>query len=263
MKDLVYNTFLLLCLLVICGVEDSWSAEESLSEDAEKSSVINNKSSAKKVSGFLDFNLYYDTRDFSVFTFNALSNLPNRFQYFSLTNFYNSIDTDRNTDLTSFYTEQHLRWNFIEDVPLDLTMLWNIQSGSHNDTLRFGLRWRVTDTKWWDDFFKKIGFSYSINFHALQIELNENPGKGWQIEHVYYWLIFPKTFEKRIYFGGFADHNMRYGSNFGSDNHVWVTEHQLGIRTIDQFFIIAEFRRNEFLSEKNGLGLGLEYKIKF
>ncbi|MFT5338258.1 MAG: hypothetical protein ACI9YL_002275, partial [Luteibaculaceae bacterium] len=41
----------------------------------------------QKNTGFMDFNVYRDSRDFQNITINLLANLPNKIQYFSLNNF--------------------------------------------------------------------------------------------------------------------------------------------------------------------------------
>ncbi len=76
----------------------------------------------KSAGGFLDFNAYYDTEQFSVFTLNLLSKLHNRIQYFSLTNYYNALDSDTLADLDQFYSEQNLRWALPGNIPFDLTI---------------------------------------------------------------------------------------------------------------------------------------------
>lgn len=214
----------------------------------------------KSLGGFMDFNAYYDTRDFSVVTINLLGNLPARFQYFSLTNFSNPVSTSTNLDLEAYYTEHHLRWFLPKELPIALTTQWVSVSGTNNEIARFGFLWQVSNTVWLKDFFEKIHMFYFINFHPLQID--SVPGTGWEIEHVYNIDIFPSVFGNRVYLGGFADHDMNYGA--GSNQNQWVTEHQLGVRLIDWLHAVVEFKRNEyFATDRTGLGLGLEYKIVF
>jgi hypothetical protein len=221
------------------------------------------KSSKKTIDGFLDFNGYYDTRDFSIITINALANFPYRFQYFSLTNFFSDIGDDNIFDLDSFYSEQNIRWSLSKKSPLDLTLQGVFRSGNNNDLMRSGIRWRLNNTKIFTKFFKKINVFYSINFHLLQTNF-EDEINGWQIEHVYRINLFPKNFDNRVYLTGFADHNMTYLAALQGNNHYWVTEHQLGIKLISELYAVFEYRYNEYLrSRKNGFGLGLEYKINF
>mgnify|MGYP003687575257 FL=1 len=104
---------------------------------------------------------------------------------------------------------------------------------------------------------------YFINFHLVQYR-DQVDTKGFtQIEHVYNFKILPKTFNNRVYLGGFADQNFVYQDN-AKISFKWVSEHQLGIRFWDQFYLIAEYRINDYRAKDNyGLGYGLEYKIKF
>jgi len=110
-------------------------------------------------SGFIDFNEYYDSRNYSEATINSLASIPNsRFYYFSLTN---STEQEQNSDLSGFYSEQN--------------MLYRKDS--------------------------------------MQIN--------------------------------------------------WVSEHQVGLRLINQLYLISEFRINEYVQESTGIGFGFEYKLLF
>lgn len=208
-----------------------------------------------KATGFLDFNYYYDTRDFDVLTINALANITERVQYFSLTNYSNSISTNKNFIRNRLFSEQNIRWLAIQEkFPTDLTLQWVISNPGKKDLLRLGFRFRVSSFNWLKSAFQSLNMSYTTNFHLLQIDHVD--GFDWQIEHVYKFV--PNILEKRIYIGGFADHNFSPGKS------VLVTEHQLGFRVVDQLFLVAEYRHNGFLkTKKSGVGLGIEYKIIF
>ncbi|WP_418603230.1 hypothetical protein [Hwangdonia sp.] len=220
----------------------------------------NQESETHKNSGFLDFNGYYDSRRFSTFTINALANLSYRLQYFSLTNFQGS---DSTTDLSTFYTEQNLRWKIKGNSPLDLTVQWVARTGNNNDNFRLGVRWKLNETNYLQPFFKKLHFAYSINFHLLQFTTKAPSKLLPQIEHVYRLNLLPSVFKNRLYLGGFADQNMVYQDN-GNISFKWVSEHQIGYNICNSFFIILEYRINDFLPSDNyGLGYGLEYKMTF
>lgn len=207
------------------------------------------------ITGFIDFNMYYDTRDFNVMTINILAKLPNRFQYFSLTNY---LSTDKTVDLANFYSEQNLRWQIKKTSPLDLTFQYVMRQGSANDDFRFGVRWRLSDTPKLKGLFKTLNMSYSVNPMVFQFRAKAESKYMTQIEHVYR----IKLYKDIIYLGGFADQNFVY--NNGKVAFKWVTEHQLGTRIVDQLYAVAEFRINDFLeSDNTGLGLGLEYVIRF
>ncbi|MCY4523489.1 MAG: hypothetical protein OXB84_01990 [Halobacteriovoraceae bacterium] len=207
--------------------------------------------------GFMDFNYYYDSRDFNSLTIKNMANITDQTQYYSFVNYSNSSGSDKNLDKTKFYTEQNIRWAVIKNfMPVDLTTQWVIRSWNHNDILRFGPRLRVSTTKWLKKFFKYMNMRYTINFYVVNLGGNDN--YNWQMEHVYKIMLFPKTFNNRIYISGFFDHN------FISTGDKIVTEHQIGFRIIDQLFIVSEYRLNEFFtSKKSGVGTGLEYKIIF
>ena len=211
--------------------------------------------------GFMDFNGYYDTREFSVLTLNLLAKLPNRIQYFSLTNYQGP---SKSSDLSNFYSEQNLRWGVSKDSPIDATIQYVIRNKTMNDDLRFGFRWRLHNTSIIDSFFHKMNMTYSVNPMLVQLREKTSTKILTLVEHVYNINILPRLFNDRMYLGGFADHNMQKTTN-GKIRHNWVTEHQLGFRIIDQLYIISEYRINTFLQNKqqNGLGYGFEYKIKF
>ena len=83
------------------------------------------------------------------------------------------------------------------------------------------------------------------------------------IEHVYRINIAKKKLDRRIYISGFIDQNFNYNGR-GGLSFKWVTEHQLGVRIIDELYAILEYRINDFYPKDNyGLGYGLEYKIIF
>ena len=208
-----------------------------------------------QTTGFLDFNTYYDTRDFSVMTINILAKLPNRLQYFSLTNYQSA---DASADLASFYSEQNVRWQLKTKSPFDITLQYVMRQGSKNDDVRLGLRWRLSNTPKIEKFFKALKMSYSINPMIIQFRVNAHTKSMTQIEHVYR----IKLYKDRVYIGGFADQNFDYSNNKLS--FKWVSEHQLGVRLISQLYVVTEYRINDFLENDNtGLGIGLEYIIKF
>lgn len=212
-----------------------------------------------KVSGFVDFNAYYDTREFSVLTYNILLNLPKRFQYFSLTNYESST---KSSDFNANYAEHNLRWALSKTIPLDVTMQYVLRNGDNNDDVRLGFRWKVNQTKGLKTFFEKLNMSYSMNPMLVQFRRKKSTKYATQIEHVYAFLIAPKTFAKRLYLGGFADQNIEY--NNGGVSFKWVSEHQLGYRIVNKLFAVLEYRINDYyLADNYGLGYGLEYKIIF
>lgn len=209
----------------------------------------------KVTGGSLDFNYYYDTRDLNVYTINTQLKIAPRLEYFSFVNYFNAAQTTRNMDLTSYYMEQNLRWSLPSGLPADLVTQFASSSGGLNDVLRFGGRWKVSSTKGFDGFFKKINTFYAVTFFPVQFD--SLAGYQWQIEHVYRTELMPGLLDKRVYLSGFVDQNIGPGSL------PWVTEHQLGVRLAGNLYAAVEYRHNAFLKKKDGVGLGLEYVAAF
>lgn len=211
----------------------------------------------------VDFNIYpylSDVDNDNTVTINVASKLPNRLSYFSLTNFANHSDSSPLSEFNTFYTEQNLRWQINETSPLDLTLQMNFRTGDKNDRHRLGFRWRINDTQPIESFFKSINLSWSINFHLLQVD--DSSANVWQMEHVFR-MAFPSISE-RLYLAGFADHTF----NEDLANHIpkspIVGEIQLGYRVVDNFYLIAEYRLNQYRrSDVNNFALGFEYIIKW
>lgn len=220
---------------------------------------VTGQNEKSKASGFADFNAYRDTRSFSELTINALANITDRVQYFSLTN---NSGVPNTSDLQSFFSEQNIRWKVAKNSPVDLTSQWTLRTGEGNDNWRLGIRVRLNNLTLLKSLFRKINLTYSLNFHLFQFDFDKPTGYFTQMEHVYKLLLFPQPLNRRVYISGFADQNFRSGSE--ENKTKWVTEHQLGIRIIDEFYVVAEYRINDFfLSGHYGLGYGLEYKIIF
>jgi hypothetical protein len=202
--------------------------------------------------GFLDFNLYPYTqvKSDTGLTLNIFSQLPQRFQYFSLNNYANQSNRSSASEFTGFFSEQNLRWALPKKLPFDLTLQWNIVSNTDNDKLRLGTRLRLHQVLAVEDFFKKIKTQYSINIHAIQFD--HEVGTNWQIEHVY-----RVQFTERFYLSGFGDHNQG-----GRNHNTWVTEHQFGFKLYKDWYAISEFRRNELRKgDENSIGVGMQYII--
>lgn len=211
--------------------------------------------------GFLDFNFYpylSDVDSDNVFTLNIASKLPNRFSYFSLLNIGNQPGDSEFEDTVTYYTEQNLRWQVTDTSPIDLTVQYNMRSGEDNDRLRFGFRWRFDDTAMLKPIFDAIHLSYSINFHLLQIDHQD--ADVWQAEHVFL-LKFPYLTD-RLYFSGFIDHTFNEDLPPSVPDNPVVGEAQLGLRLIENFYLITEYRVNEYRrSDVNNLAAGVEYKM--
>ncbi|MFT5207846.1 MAG: hypothetical protein ACI9CF_001606 [Candidatus Omnitrophota bacterium] len=218
---------------------------------------IENSSKASK--GFIDFNWYYDIEKYSVMTVNIAATLPNNISYFSLNNFFNDFNDSDYTDFEDFYSEQNLTWAPPETRPIAWNIQWNLRSPDNNDRLRLAPQWRIHETPYLDKILGALNMTYKINFHAVQWDDETHGDYVWQMEHVYRVNVFPGWFDNRVYISGFADHT--FG---GPNNPALVTEHQLGVRVLDNWYAIAEYRRNEYRKgNEDSLGVGIEYKVVF
>ena len=211
--------------------------------------------------GFLDFNVYSHLSDVdndSIFTLNIAANLPNRLSYFSLINLINQDGSGNISDSTHYYTEQNIRWQIAENSPVDFTMQLNFRSGEDNDRHRFGLRWRLNDTSFLRRAFQKINLSYAINLHAIQFDHED--ANVWQLEHALM-LKFP-WLSKRLYLSAFADQTFNQNLPAHLPSSPIVAEAQLGYRIIDNFYLITEYRLNQYrTSDVNNLAFGAQYKV--
>ena len=225
-------------------------------------SVTSQANQNKSPAGFLDFNLYphlTDVETDSIFTINTAAKLSGRWSYFSLLNLYNQEDNNAG-DTTSYYTEQNLRWQIAEKSPIDLTMQLNFRTGNDNDRYRFGLRWRLNNTSYLADFFQSIHTKYSINWHAVQFDHEE--GNVWQLEHVLL-MKFPYLSD-RLYLAGFLDHTFNQKLPSHMPSSPVVGEAQLGYQMYKNFYLVAEYRINQYRrSDVNNLALGVQYKINW
>jgi len=213
--------------------------------------------------GFLDFNLYpylSDVPSDNSFTLNMATNLPNRISYFGFINLSNQADRGELGDLAGYYTEQNIRWQLRENSVFDATLQYNTKSGNDNDKLRLGVRWRASDSGFLKPFFNALSLKWSVNFHVLQFDDDER--RAWQIEHAFA-LSFPYLSD-RLYLAGFVDHNINETLGPSVPKNPVVAEAQLGFRLIENFFVVAEYRLNEYrTSDVNNLAVGFEYKMKW
>ena len=205
--------------------------------------------------GFIDVNGYYDTRSYTDLTINALVNMNHRFQYFSLCVFTGS-ENNNNTDVERFISEQNIRWKIKKGSPIDISVQYVIKSNPRNDALRVGIKWHITKMEGVLAFFEKLNFDYFLNTFPVEIGYDNTGDYKGQFEHVYRIGLL----KNHAYLSGFADQNMLLNNKNIETN--WVTEHQLGIRLIKDFYAIVEYRRNDYV-DSSGFGFGLEYKIIF
>jgi hypothetical protein len=206
--------------------------------------------------GMIDLNYYpYDTRDYSVFTINLAAYLPHGFNYFSFVNYTTGINSAKNQDLQDFYTEQNVSWALPDNLPFDILAQWVIASGVGNDVLRLGPGLIISSMPPLKKFLDHLGIFYVVHFFPGQID--SLSGFNWQIEHFYKFSIFPKQLQDRVFVYGFLD------QNFGPGGMSTVHEHNLGVRVINRFHLVTEYRHNAYLPDTDGLGVGAEFKVGF
>jgi len=195
-----------------------------------------------------------DVNSDSDFTVNTFAPLPKRFSYFSFFNFGGVLHTG---DARFQITEQNLRWQLAEGNPLDLVVQDTIRKGANNDTIHIGVRWRLNNTSWLNDFFSSVNLIYSI--HVFPVRFDQRDVGGWQLSHAYT-MTFPYISD-RLYFSGFLDHNIRESTIPREKRDNIVSENQFGIRIFKKLYAVAEFRVNEYRrSNTTNFGLGLELK---
>lgn len=109
-----------------------------------------NSPAKPSVTGFLDFNYYWDTREFNTLTINTGANLPYDVQYFQLTNFSSALDSpDTLRDWRGFFTEIHFRRAISKENPLLKPFDWSLMFADGStapDVQRLGVRFRLQDS---------------------------------------------------------------------------------------------------------------------
>jgi hypothetical protein len=213
--------------------------------------------------GFVDFNLYpvmSKVENDTTFTVNAFIKFTDRLSYFSLNNFSQQHGSGKLPKFDTSYSEQNLRLKMSENSPFDLTFQANFRSGPNNDRHRLGIRWRPNDTHLIGEFLDKIHLNYALNWHAIQFD--HESSHVWQLEHAFR-LTLPYL-SKRLYIAGFVDHTFNENPPKDFPTNPIVAEAQLGYEVVDNFFLVTEYRVNQYRrSDVNSIAMGLEYKIPF
>ena len=186
-----------------------------------------------------------DSRSFN--TLNLTGTAPLRYQW----NLWGFIDLHSSDGGPSAEPEDSSRY-FIE---LDLKRkLWsaggvvfelNDATGDNNVLGRAGLFYQAP-WSWLE------ANSARLFFKAFPYETD---GRGWQASFAFS-KRFPEIAGDRISIGGFFDANFNSGPN-DDDNNI-VTETQVRYEISPGINLFAEFRRNEFLADRHGVGMGLQ-----
>ncbi len=180
-----------------------------------------------------------------------------RFSYFSYINFSGLMGDG---DATFSRSEQNLRWSLAKNLPFDLNAQAIIVDGSGNDQFQLGLGWRLNDTAFMKDFFARINLLYRLSFYLKRWSSGDD--KVWQMEH-FFLMRFP-WLSDRLYLSGFLDQSFDINLPGAFPDNPVVTEIQMGMRLFNNFYGIAEYRRNDFrLGNEENLAAGIEYKFRW
>jgi hypothetical protein len=180
--------------------------------------------------------------------------LPARFSYFSYMNFRGVLSSG---DANFSRSEQSLRWALSEKLPVDLSFQAVIVDGSGNDFSQLGLSWRVHDTPGLANFFERINLIYRMTFQLKRFTSGDD--KAWQMEH-WFKISFPGISE-RLYLSGFVDQTFDLDLPDSFPDSPIVAEVQGGVRFWKDFYLVAEYRVNEFRQgSEHNLAAGIEYK---
>ena len=182
---------------------------------------------------------------------------PGRFSYFSFTNYRGVFSSG---DVRFDRTEQNLRWNISENVPIDLNLQAVMFGGDRDDHVQFGIGWRLNDTAFLKSFFDKLNLSYRLTFHLTQFSTAEK--NFWQMEH-WFRMTFPGISD-RLYLSGFLDQTFGLERSDILPRHPIVAEIQLGMRLFDRFYAVTEYRNNDRRSaEPHNAAVGVKYKFRW
>ncbi|MDD9897624.1 MAG: hypothetical protein OXU45_01355, partial [Candidatus Melainabacteria bacterium] len=208
--------------------------------------------------GYIDFNSYYDTRNFQVNTMNAKLDLPGPFSYFGFTNWSGDQTGDDAFDFGEHYTEHGLYYDQVFDSPFDFTVQYADASGFNNDVMRLGAQAHVHKFKYIDQLFKKVNASYWLSYFPWQVDGLDD--YAFQLQHVWFMKMLPATVADRLYLSGFADHNFLIGDT--PAHNKLVAENQFGYRVWKGLHLVTELRWNGYLpkGDRFGVGIGAQYK---
>ena len=180
--------------------------------------------------------------------------LPQRFSYFSYLNFRGTLHSE---DFEFARSEQNLRWAIGDKLPLDLNLQAVIVQGSGNDFGQLGLGWRVHDTPALANFFDRINLIYRLTFQLKRFGSDDD--SAWQMEH-FFKLQFPGVSE-RLYVSGFIDQTFDLDLPEQFPSSPVVAEIQGGVRVWKNFYVVAEYRVNQFREgNEYNLAAGIEFQ---
>lgn len=227
--------------------------------------VVGSSASAPALaSGYLDFNAYpylgavdNDTE----LTVNTAARFNDRWSYYSTADFAASTDNTVVEDGYALRVEQNLRYHLWGVSPFDATVQWEVRPGAKDDAWRFGVRLRLQDVDPWQGWFHWARLDYTINAHVLQLDHGE--ASVWQLEQRFYWRA-PGVLQHRVYVSGFVEQAFGEALPEGYPSNPIVAEVQMGYRFFEQFYLIGEYRVDQYRrGDINNLAAGIEYKFLF
>ena len=208
----------------------------------------------------IDFSLYpyQHTLDNDVdFTTMINARLPGRFSYFSYVNMKGTFTSD---SFVFDRSEQNLRYSLSDQLPFDLNLQGVLARGNGNDFYQLGIGWRVHNTPGWQAFFGRINLIYRMTVQLRRFEVEDT--SSWALEH-WFRMTFPQISD-RLYLSGFVDQAFDETLPAAMPDSPIVTEIQLGMRVFDQFYAVAEYRKNQRrIGNENNLAVGIEYKMRW
>jgi hypothetical protein len=218
----------------------------------------------------IDFNSYFDTRNYTTLTVNAFAALPYYFSYFSF------VDWDTAAPPAAFprdlgdanqaYTEQNLTWGDRYSWPVELHLQWALGTNPFvQDRLRAGLRFGVPLGWALGATLRDAGFDVlTLTYFPAVIRLASPPaaeGYESQLALFYRFVPFRDAWHRRLYLAGWADLDVLTED---PRQTRFMTEHQLGLRLLGGLHAVAEYRHTPFAvpENQNGVALGLQYWLK-
>lgn len=180
--------------------------------------------------------------------------LPARISYFSYINVRGAAASG---SFKFSRSEQNLRWALSETLPIDIGYQAVFVGSGDYDFSQLGLSWRVHDTPGIDDFLDRINLIYRVTVYLERFSSGND--SAWQMEHSFR-MNFPGLSE-RLYLGGFVDHTFDHDLPDSFPGAPIVAEIQGGVRVWKDFYLVAEYRVNEFRQgNEHNLAAGIEYK---
>jgi len=211
---------------------------------------------------YVDFNAYYDTRDFATLTINTWALLPRGVSYFAFVDYTSAPGMGHVDESQAFYTEQNLQWGRWATFPLEVHAQWGLGASvgfDIPDVVRFGVRFHPVPTRAVGRAFERAHLTTLVTYFPLIGYLSNLRPDAFTSQISYFYRFEPAAdrIDHRIYLQGFGDFDFRTGDGLTDV----IQEHQLGVRIVAGLHVVAEVRYANFVPTHFGAGFGLEYRI--